>query len=345
MNEDWYLNPAKKIEQGDIEIAKKHQSQLTKPIGSLGTLEDIAIQFCGWQQTNTPNCEHIQVCIFAADHGVCTQGVSAFPQEVTAQMVANFINGGAAISVLASQLEANFKVVNIGVASSIEDHHHLVNSPLMAGTNDFTQQAAMTRETLLDALDLGRQQVNPKASIFIGGDMGIGNTTSASGIYSALLKQAPESTAGPGTGVDKDGIAKKRKVLYQAMNLHGEYFDDPMEVLQRIGGLEIAGLVGAYIECAQQGVPILIDGFISTAAALLAVALNSSTRDWMLFAHTSAEPAHQLALESLKAKPLLNLGMRLGEGSGAAIALPLIQNALELHCQMATFSSAGVSES
>ena len=249
MTNDWYLKPAKAVHKSDIEAAQSHQAQLTKPLGSLGILENIATQFCGWQHTNIPSCDKIQIAVFAADHGVCNQAVSAFPQEVTAQMVANFINGGAAISVLAKQLKANFKVINIGVASIIEDHALLVNAPLMAGTHDFTKQAAMSHETLLAALKLGQEQVDPNTSLFIGGDMGIGNTTSASGIYSALLKQAPESTAGPGTGVDKDGIAIKRKVIYQAMNLHGEHFDEPMQILQRIGGLEIAGLVGAYIEC------------------------------------------------------------------------------------------------
>jgi nicotinate-nucleotide--dimethylbenzimidazole phosphoribosyltransferase len=215
----------------------------------------------------------------------------------------------------------------------------------MSGTKDFTQDSAMSRETLIAALNAGRQHVDTKADMFIGGDMGIGNTSSASAIYSVLLKQAPEITVGPGTGVDKQGLARKRKALYQALNRHGELMQSPLDVLERVGGLEIAGLVGAYIACAQAGVPILIDGFITTAAALLACKINPSTRDWMMFSHKSAEPAHQLALESLKASPLLDLKMRLGEGSGAAVAAPIIISALALHSNMATFGSAGVSES
>ena len=203
----------------------------------------------------------------------------------------------------------------------------------------------MSRETLLKALELGRDEVNTKCHLFIGGDMGIGNTTSASAIYSVLLKKPPEQTVGPGTGVDKQGMEIKRKAIYQSLNLHGEYMTDSMTTLQRVGGLEIAGLVGAYIGCAQNGVPILVDGFISTSAALLACDINPSVRQWMIFAHTSAEPAHTLALKSLNAKPLLDLGMRLGEGSGAAVAAPLIISALLLHNQMATFDSARVSES
>ncbi len=344
MSNDWFLARAKEVSKGDLEKARAYQTTLTKPPGSLGMLEDVAVQFCAWQQSNAPKCDRVQIAIFAADHGVCAQGVSAFPQAVTAQMVMNFVGGGAAISVLAKQLDAEFKVINVGLLSEVEDHEVLVNSPVKAGTNDFTQEPAMTDDELMNALDIGRQQVNENASLFIGGDMGIGNTTTASAIYSVLLKQAPEQTVGPGTGVDKHGIENKRKALYQAFNLHGEHLTTPLSTLQHVGGLEIAALVGAYIASAQVGVPILVDGFITTAAALLAAEINPSVRDWMIFAHTSAEPAHHLALEYLKAKPLLDIGMRLGEGSGAGVAVPLIQSALALHTQMATFDSAGVSE-
>jgi len=344
MKNEWYLSPSKAIQESDLDNARAYQNTLTKPPGSLGQLEDIAVQFCAWQQTNQPECNNVQIAIFAADHGVCAQGVSAFPQAVTAQMVANFVSGGAAISVLAKQLNAQFKVVNLGLISEVDDHDSLVNVPLNTGTNDFTEQSAMSQAELLAALEIGRQQVDHTASLFIGGDMGIGNTSSASAIYSVLLKQAPEQTVGPGTGIDKQGIEHKRKVLYRAFNLHGEKLDTPLHTLQHIGGFEIAALVGAYIACAQSGVPILVDGFITTAAALLAVAINPSARDWMIFAHTSAEPAHRLALDSLGAKPLLDIGMRLGEGSGAGVAVPIIQSALALHNTMATFDSAGVSE-
>jgi nicotinate-nucleotide--dimethylbenzimidazole phosphoribosyltransferase len=345
MTDQWFLKPAKSIDQTDLDSARSYQLQLTKPPGSLGQLEDIAVSFCAWQQSLTPSCERIQIAVFAADHGVCAQGVSAFPQQVTAQMVHNFTSGGAAISVLAKWLGAQFQVINLGLVSAIDDTDNLVNTPLMSGTKDFTQDSAMSRETLIAALNAGRQHVDTKADMFIGGDMGIGNTSSASAIYSVLLKQAPEITVGPGTGVDKQGLARKRKALYQALNRHGELMQSPLDVLERVGGLEIAGLVGAYIACAQAGVPILIDGFITTAAALLACKINPSTRDWMMFSHKSAEPAHQLALESLKASPLLDLKMRLGEGSGAAVAAPIIISALALHSNMATFGSAGVSES
>lgn len=345
MLNQWFLDPAKAIHQADIDSAQSHQGQLTKPPGSLGQLEDIAVSFCAWQQSPTPECNNIQIAVFTADHGVCAQGVSAFPQAVTAQMVHNFTKGGAAISVLAKQLNAQFKVINLGLISALEDTAGLINTPLMLGTNDFTQDSAMSKATLLDALAIGRDVIAPDSQLFIGGDMGIGNTTAASAIYSVLLKESPESTVGPGTGVGKDGMALKRKALYKAFNLHGEHMNQPLDVLQRLGGLEIAGLVGAYIACAQAGVPILVDGFITTAAALLATRINSSVRPWMMFAHKSAEPAHKLALESLNARPLLDLAMRLGEGSGAAVAAPIIISALALHNNMATFDTAGVSES
>lgn len=341
----WFETASKVVKNEHTEAAKAHQAMLTKPAGSLGFLEDIAVSFSAWQESNSPTLKEPAVVVFAGDHGVCAQGISAFPQEVTAQMVLNFCTGGAAISVLAKEMNAQFSVVNMGIISTISDAPNLVNRPLMTGTKDFTSEPAMTEATMLNALELGRQQVPPKASLFIGGDMGIGNTTSASAIYSLLLKLPAETTVGPGTGVDKDGLAIKRKCLYRAFNLHADELETPLGILQHVGGLEIAGLVGAYIACAQQGIPVLVDGFITTAAALLAVKINPSCRNWMLFAHKSAEPAHQRALDSLNARPILDLGMRLGEGSGAGVAVALIKNALALHTNMATFAGAGVSKS
>jgi len=345
MTNEWYLEPSKTIHSSDQEAARAHQLTLTKPPGSLGQLEDIAVWFCAWQRCSKPECSDIQIVVFAADHGVCVHGISAFPQEVTAQMVNNFTSGGAAISVLAQQLGAGFSVINLGLITEIENAPTLRNTPLMSGTNDFTVGSSMSRTTLLNALEIGREAVEPNTQLFIGGDMGIGNTTAASAIYSVLLEQPPELTVGPGTGVDESGMLRKRQALYKALNLHGDKLEKPIDVLQHVGGLEIAALVGAYIRCAQIGIPILVDGFITTAAALMATRINPSTREWMIFAHRSAEPAHTLALTSLKATPLLDLEMRLGEGSGAAVATPLILSALQLHNHMATFGSAAVSES
>lgn len=345
MTDQWFHQSAKAPNSEAIIAATAHQQVLTKPAGSLGRLEDIAIDFSGWQSTVTPQLDAIQVCVFAGDHGVCQQGVSAFPQEVTAQMVFNFLAGGAAISVLAKQHGAQFQVINMGLVNPIDDAENLLNLALAPGTNDFTQESAMSEQIMRNALAAGRDAVQTDTQLFIGGDMGIGNTTSASAIYSLVLNQAPEITVGPGTGIDAEGIKTKQQVLYQALNLHADNIDSPLDILAKVGGLEIAALVGAYIGAAQAGVPILVDGFITTAAALLAVRINPSCRAWMLFAHKSAEPAHNLALEELNAQPLLDLGLRLGEGSGSGVAVSLIQSALVLHNQMASFADAGVSTS
>jgi len=360
MTQPWYETPATSPDQASFEQAQQHQQQLTKPFGSLGELETIAMQFCAWQQTERPVCDNVVVRIFAGDHGICEAktypdgslkpGVSAYPQSVTAQMIHNFLNGGAAISVLSKQINADFAVVNMGTVEPITvEAAHFVNHQLMNGTHNFTRQAAMSKSVLEQALSAGQDEVNGaisnnKPDLLIAGEMGIGNTTSASAIYCLLLKMGPEAIVGSGTGVDKEGMMIKRKAIYQAMNCHGDSLSTPLSILQCVGGLEIAALVGAYIAAAQHSVPILVDGFICTAAALLAVKINPSVRDWMLFAHQSAERGHALALENLKAAPLLKLNMRLGEASGAALAVPLIQSALTLHKHMATFDQAKVSE-
>lgn len=345
MTDQWFLQACPSVNQKQIDKAREHQHQLTKPPGSLGLLEDVAIAFCGFQDTLTPRLDKIKISIFAGDHGVCQHGVSAFPQEVTAQMVHNFVAGGAAICVLARELNADFQVVNTGICQPIGDAKNLVNKPVGLGTQDFSVAPAMSLTQMLEAMSLGKEQIDESASdLFIGGDMGIGNTTSASAIYSVLLDLAPELTVGPGTGIDQDGIKTKQKALYQALNTHADHITTDLDTLQRVGGFEIAALVGAYIASAQAGTPILVDGFISTASALLASRINPSAREWMLFAHRSAEPAHQQALDSMRATPLLDIGLRLGEGSGAAVAVSLIKSALALHTEMATFASAGVSD-
>lgn len=345
MKLDWILEPCKPIDNIAINDATARQAVLTKPANSLGVLEDIAIKFAGWQGQILPKCDRILVRVFAGDHGVCAHGVSAFPQTVTTQMISNFVTGGAAISVLSKHLNADFWVVNMGTINTTSDVAGLINVQLAEGTDDFVKSPAMSETTMQEAMNAGRQQViNSNAHIFIGGDMGIGNTTSASAIYSLILDLTPEVTVGPGTGVNAEGLDTKRKVLHQAFDHHANKTDSPLAILQRFGGLEIAALVGAYITAAQVGIPILVDGFITTAAALLAIEINPQVRDWLLFAHRSAEPAHIHALAKLNAKPLLDLGMRLGEGTGAAIAMPLILNALTLHSQMATFKDAKVSD-
>ena len=272
--------------------------------------------------------------IFAADHGVAASGVSAYPQAVTQQMVFNFEAGGAAISVLAREIDADFGVVNLGTIEPTSDMTHW----LAAGTADFTNEPAMTGDQLTSALASGAAQ--PSGQRFIGGEMGIGNTTAASAIIAALLDLDPAAAVGPGTGVDGDALSHKISVVSAWLENHTDR--EPLEVLRCLGGFEIAALTGAYVAAAQRGIPSLVDGFICTAAALLACWINPSVRPWLLFGHRSAEPGHAAVLDKLKAEPLLDLGLRLGEGSGAALAVSVLRSALALHSGMATFEQAAV---
>jgi nicotinate-nucleotide--dimethylbenzimidazole phosphoribosyltransferase len=327
--------------------AYARQGVLTKPPGALGRLEDLAIRFAALQNNPQPTADRVHITVFAGDHGVAEEGISAFPQAVTAEMVRNFSQGGAAVCVLARHLGATLEVVDLGTVKSPGPLRGVRENRVGAGTANFTRSAAMTEEQLAMALGTGREcverAITGHAQLFIGGEMGIGNTTAATALACALLDATPSRLAGPGTGLDGAGVARKAEVVAGALALHGKHLQDPLEALRRVGGFEIAGLAGAFIACAQKGIPILVDGFITTAAALVADRLRPGTRAWFLFSHTSAEPGHALMLEALQAQPLLDLGMRLGEGSGAAVAVPLVRLACALHNEMATFAQAGVS--
>ena len=348
MTTNWLTQPCAALNETARTAALARQGQLTKPPGALGRMEDLAVELAAWQGQEQPTMERVHICIFAADHGVAEEGVSLFPQAVTAEMVRNFARGGAAITVLARQLNATLEVINLGTVSTVEPLPNVRDERIAAGTANLARQPAMDAEQCAAALQIGRHAAlrakSQAAQLFIGGEMGIANTTSASAIACALLSAAPESLAGPGTGLDSAGVKHKAQVIAKALSLHGVSADEPLEVLRSLGGFEIAGLTGAYIAAAQNGVPVLVDGFISSVAALVAVRINPSVRGWLLFAHSSAEPGHQRVLSGLEAKALLQLGMRLGEGSGAAIAVPLLQLACALHRGMATFAEAGVSE-
>lgn len=348
---EWLQQKVKTIDESSSVAARNHQANLTKPLGSLGRLEVIAEKFAGWQSTKLPSLEHISVVVFAGDHGVCQQQVSAFPQEVTAQMIINFLQGGAAINVLSEQLNAGFSVCNVGTVSDLPEvlstHPRLHQSLVARGTADFSQQPAMTASEMFAAINCGKNiadaLVAKNTQLFVGGEMGIGNTTSASALYAALLSLTPEAVVGAGAGVDESGIQRKQAVIAKALALHQLDKQKPLDILRCLGGLEIAALVGCYIRCAQQGIPVMVDGFICTAAALVAIRINPEVQQWFLFSHQSAEFAHHTALQALGEKPLLDLGLRLGEGSGAALAVPIVQSALQLHQHMATFTQAGVS--
>ncbi len=345
MTLDWLLDEAAPLDAAAHLHALQHQQQLTKPPGSLGELETIASQFCAWQRTNHPSLETICVRVFAADHGVAQRGVSAYPQSVTAQMIANFVAGGAAVSVLSKHAKADLQIVDLGTVGAIDgatrSHADYVDARIHASTADFSEAPAMDPLQLTLALNAGRDQVSD-AQLFIGGDMGIGNTTAAAAIFCALLDLPAETVCGPGTGLNDEGVAHKAEIVRQALHQHAMYLSEPLSVLQHLGGFEIAALCGAYLTAAQRGIPILVDGFICTAAALLACRIQPAARAWMLFAHQSAEPAHRQALTLMNARPLLSLDMRLGEGSAALIALPLLRSALHLHNEMASFDSAKV---
>ncbi len=343
---NWIKSPFPQRDDSFKDKAVERQTQLTKPLGSLGELEKIAIRIADIQQTETPSAENIAITIFAADHGVVDEGVSAFPQEVTAQMVLNFMQGGAAISVLAKQLDAKLEVVDVGILTSLPEQAGLIIQRAGASTANSAKQAAMTEEQLKSALQAGHdaieRSIEDNAELFIGGEMGIGNTTSAAALYCALLGLTPEQATGAGTGLDNEGIKHKISIIKQILELHQACADDPLAWLRCVGGFEIASLTGAYIRAAQCGLPVIVDGFISTAAALCAILIQPKINEVLFFSHISAEQGHKAVMQILQQKPLLDLGMRLGEGSGAAVAATLLQSACRLHTQMATFSEAAV---
>jgi nicotinate-nucleotide--dimethylbenzimidazole phosphoribosyltransferase len=331
-----------------LEQATARQQQLTKPAGSLGRLESVAVQLAGLQGQVKPSLEQLWIAIFAGDHGVVAEGVSAYPQEVTGQMLLNFVSGGAAISVLARRLGACLEVVDLGTVTPSLDLPGVRHLRVGPGTANFLQGPAMTLAQGEQALQAGRDSAMRAAAsgsqLFIGGEMGIGNTTAASALACALLDCPVAHLVGPGTGLDAAGIRRKTEVIERALAVHGASNGDPLQTLCNLGGFEIAALVGAYLACAQQGIAVLVDGFICSVAALVAVRLNPACRPWLLFAHRGAEPGHRHVLETLAAEPLLDLGLRLGEGSGAALAVPLLRLACDLHGQMATFAEAAVAD-
>ncbi len=344
----WLERPARRPDGNAERAARARQQQLTKPPGSLGRMEQIAIRLAGLQGVERPAVDPPWITVFAADHGVAEEGVSAFPAEVTGQMVANFVAGGAAISVLADALGARLEVFDVGVAQAPPSAPGLISRRAGPGSANLRREDAMTGDQLAIALDAGREAVERAldggARLFIGGEMGIANTTAASAVAGALLGRDPADLAGPGTGLAPDGVAHKAAVIRDALARTGPLADAPLEALRRLGGFEIAALAGAYLAAAQAGLPVLVDGFISTAAALVAVRHQPAAGEWLFYSHRSAEPGHRAVLKALEAEPLLDLGMRLGEGSGAATALPLLRLACRLHGGMATFADAGVSE-
>jgi nicotinate-nucleotide--dimethylbenzimidazole phosphoribosyltransferase len=344
---NWLDNPVATINQTARQQAAERQGQLTKPPGSLGRLEEIAIRLAGMQGVKKPEINKASITIFAGDHGIADEGVSAFPQAVTAEMVRNFARGGAAICVLARENQAQLEVVNCGTVSEIETLQGVIDARIAPGTANFSKQTAMTDEQLAQALAIGQQAIERakqnNVQLFIAGEMGIANTSSATALACQLLSLPAEKLAGPGTGLDSNGISHKANVINTALALHQANISNPLDALRTFGGFEVAAITGAYIAAAQAGIPALVDGFIATAAALAAVKIKPEVAEWLIYAHASKEPGHALIMTALDARPLLDMDMRLGEGSGAATALPLIKLACALHNNMATFAEAAVS--
>ncbi|MDV4263598.1 nicotinate-nucleotide--dimethylbenzimidazole phosphoribosyltransferase [Acinetobacter seifertii] len=345
---NWWLESVKQPNLDAKQQAEQHQLQLTKPTGALGDLEQIAITLASLQSNAHPHVNHPWIAIFAGDHGVVEENISAYPQAVTRQMLQNFTTGGAAISVLAKYHEAHLQVNDCGTVGESYEYAGVERHCIRAGTANFAKQAAMNADECRAALELGKKSVDTAktdgADIYIAGEMGIGNTCSASALACLLLNDTAEQLTGVGTGIGADQLRHKIEVIEKAIELHHKHVvGDVFKTLCAVGGLEIAAITGAYIRCAQVGLPIIVDGFISSVAALCAVRMNPKVRDWMLFGHQSAEYGHRRILQELNADPILKMNLRLGEGSGAGAALALVKMACVLHNQMATFAQAAVS--
>ncbi|MEN1957113.1 nicotinate-nucleotide--dimethylbenzimidazole phosphoribosyltransferase [Luteimonas changyuni] len=351
MTESWFTQRCALPSEAHRARAVARQQQLTKPAGALGRLETLAVELAALQSSDRPAASRAPVLLFAADHGVVAQGVSAYPAEVTVQMLANFAAGGAAIAVLARELGLPLHLRDVGTLAEGPLPGAVVDKPCR-GTRDLSVEPAMAAGELAHALAAGRRAVDEAladgADLLLPGEMGIGNTTAASALACALAALPVADLVGAGTGLDAARMAHKQTVVERALALHGAAIEaaplPALEALRRVGGLEIAALAGAMLAAAQRGTPVLVDGFIVSVAALAAVRLNPGVRAWLLFSHRSAERGHQRVLDTLDASALLQLDLRLGEGSGAALALPLLRLACALHNDMATFAEAAVAD-
>ncbi len=327
--------------------AKQRQNELTKPAGSLGRLEELSIQLAGMTGQNRPRLQRKAVIVMAADHGVALEGVSAYPVEVTRQMALNFISGGAAISVLARQAHARVVVVDIGVSSDLAPAAGLIHRKVMPGTHNLASGPAMTAAQAEQAIQVGmnivRDEIKHGLDVVATGDMGIGNTTPSSAIVAVMTGLPVRQVTGRGTGIDDDGLNRKIALIEQAIRVNQPDPSNAIDVLSKVGGLEIAGLAGVILGAAAQRIPVVIDGFISGAAALIAASLAPQSKNYMIASHQSVEIGHKVLLSHLGLNPLLDLDLRLGEGTGSVLAFPILEAACLILDEMATFSEAGVS--
>lgn len=336
------------IQPVDSDIMVKAQERLdnlTKPLGSLGKLETMARRICGIRQTLTPSVARKIILTFAGDHGVVAEGVSSVPQEVTQQMVYNFLSGGAAVNVLARHVGAEVRVVDVGVAVNVAGDG-LISANVMKGTNNFSKRPAMDVSQALAAIGVGvetaRQAIADGADILGSGEMGIGNTTPSSALFASLLSLDVEDVTGRGTGINDAALANKIEVIRQGLAVNAGLMNGPLETLAAVGGLEIGALCGMILESARNRIPVVIDGFISSAGALVAMKMKKEVLDYCFFSHMSAEQGHKAFFEETGLEPILDLHMRLGEGTGAALAMNLIEAGVKIVNEMATFAEAGV---
>jgi nicotinate-nucleotide--dimethylbenzimidazole phosphoribosyltransferase len=335
------------VDQGLAPAVQAHLDSLTKPPRSLGRLEDIALQYCLIVGTAHPLLPRKRIVCFAGDHGVADEGVSAFPRDVTPQMVRNMLAGGAAINVLARHAGADLVVVDMGVADPLDGAEGLVRRRIRNGTSNIARGPAMTAAEAAAAVEAGIALAEAASGDGIGllgtGDMGIANTTPSTAVLCACLKLAPARISGRGTGLDDAGVARKIAVVHRALDVNASRLTDPLNILAALGGFEIAGICGLILGGASRRMGVIVDGFISTAAACVALKMNEAVRDYLFFSHQSEEKGHAAVLGLLNADPILDLRMRLGEGTGAALAMTVIDSAVKIYSEMATFQSAGVS--
>ncbi len=340
------------VDAAYLHRAQQRLDSLTKPLGSLGQLETVAAQYVAWREEVVPRISGKAVYVFAGDHGITDEGVSAYPREVTPQMVHNFLKGGAAINVLARQTGSDVVVVDVGVDAEFDPASPLLQRKVRRGTRNFAREAAMTPEELNAALRVGMQLAEEASAqgrtLIALGEMGIGNTSSATAISAALTGDPVSGLTGLGTGIEQQRREHKAAVIEKSLRLHfGDYRStkpEPLEILRCVGGLEIAAITGAVLGAAAHRIPVVIDGFICTAGAAVACAVAPNARPGIIAGHLSQEPGHRVLLESMRVKPVLQLDMRLGEGTGAVLTFPLIEAAVRIYNEMATFQSAGVSE-
>lgn len=332
-----------------LEQAQRAMNDKTKPPGSLGRIEALGVQLACVQRTLAPAIRRARVAVFAGDHGVTEEGVSAYPARVTVEMMRNFARGGAAINVIGRANDVEIEVIDVGVAGELDGLPNVVHANVRRGTRNFAREPALTPAEVDAALEVGRAAARRAADAGVDalglGEMGIGNTTAAAALLSALTGEAPSETVGRGTGIDDVGLARKRATVKTALARHTAALATPAAALAAVGGLEIAAIAGAALAAPEHGIVVVADGFISTVGILAAHRLNPAIRDALVFSHRSAERGHALALRALDACPLLDLDLRLGEGTGAALAMPFLRAAAAVMREMATFAEAGVSQS